>query len=611
MIGIIDRVEVETAGSALIAPAGLDDTVLYLADAIGFNEEGGLLRVTGLQLEYAAADHDLSTVTLLEPLSAPIDENEPVVVCNADGTQVNSWYCYVIFDDGDDAEAVPVPIPDSAIPSFPPGTELQGLVVDVADDFGTLRTTPSREAQVYSLAPGSVQSENLAPGVIPGSPDIMVNGDMEDVVDGVPVGWSIQFDEVPGETVLGADTVTPIAGTTSLTATNLDSAGHWYEIRSEDIPLADIEADLLVASATVRLSHFDADTAVEWGMMFDGEYVSGPITPALVWPAEFAEDGTYTFTWRGSAPPDAEVVRLYMVNISNGAGTPLTVTVDKVHLWAVEMATPIIGEHISPDSTITVERYRTGQVGNPRAEVAGTSLILHPGGDEPGQQPVVSGARVEAGGLPSLYTLTVRSPRLVASDFSRVASLRLFSYEDESDPEFEVRGHLYFARSYLGDLEQTRVGFKGGPYVEFDKATNTVAVSGALDMPIGRLDATGTQSIANAAAVDVTYQTATEAQGITADVANNRLVVTKAGIYNIETLVVFNADATGYREVRILVNGQIASYCKYVPQASTPCPLTTLKRLNIGDVITAVCVQNSGGSLDVSSNRFLAATMLR
>jgi hypothetical protein len=169
-------------------------------------------------------------------------------------------------------------------------------------------------------------------------------------------------------------------------------------------------------------------------------------------------------------------------------------------------------------------------------------------------------------------------------------------------------------------LAQINVPKSGGgsPSVDW-----VAPVFGAV--PFARVNKTNAQNIAGATDVQLTYQndddTTAAAWSGMADSGNNRLVILVPGVYLIDCLTAWDASAGGGRETRIQVNGSNVHQTKKPAMGAAwsgaggdPQPASCLARLDVGDHVTVVVTQNSGGTIQVDATGgvigYLAATYI-
>lgn len=119
-----------------------------------------------------------------------------------------------------------------------------------------------------------------------------------------------------------------------------------------------------------------------------------------------------------------------------------------------------------------------------------------------------------------------------------------------------------------------------------------------------RMETTADQTLSDATATVVDFTTATTSYDTAgmADKANNRIKITKAGLYVFTARAAFALNATGYRAILLQRNG--AEVIADVYGGSAGSVLPTVLRLAtepiscaVNDVITMKAVQNAGGTL--------------
>jgi hypothetical protein len=121
-------------------------------------------------------------------------------------------------------------------------------------------------------------------------------------------------------------------------------------------------------------------------------------------------------------------------------------------------------------------------------------------------------------------------------------------------------------------------------------------------VPAARALSSVAQSVPNASATIMTLSGANLDEGGMFDNEQDALVVVEPGVYSISGAIGWVGNATGARQVRIFVNGEIWGFevetvdnSGFLRQS-----ITALKRLEAGDVIQLGGFQTSGAPLDTS-----------
>lgn len=111
----------------------------------------------------------------------------------------------------------------------------------------------------------------------------------------------------------------------------------------------------------------------------------------------------------------------------------------------------------------------------------------------------------------------------------------------------------------------------------------------------------------------VTFDTfAARSEGAMADLALNRIVIRKAGVYSIKASNGFASNSSGLRRTSLAVNGTPIAHIEGPPAVGgvTSLFIGTDEVLAVNDVITVGTIQTSGGNLDVSNGLFTKAIYL-
>jgi len=156
LYGTVVAVEQGLLGSSLVAPLLATDTTLVVDHTADFNEDGGVLLVSGVQLTYTGLDEDAGTITLAAAAGVTADTSDPVQVVEA-GAPLVQWYAHVALVDGSDDSAgdtVPAELPTNLVGYFPEGSYDTPVPVELQLVGGTYRVTS--QPQVAPTLQGSV-----------------------------------------------------------------------------------------------------------------------------------------------------------------------------------------------------------------------------------------------------------------------------------------------------------------------------------------------------------------------------------------------------------------------------------------------------------------------
>jgi hypothetical protein len=95
--------------------------------------------------------------------------------------------------------------------------------------------------------------------------------------------------------------------------------------------------------------------------------------------------------------------------------------------------------------------------------------------------------------------------------------------------------------------------------------------------------------------------TAATALGAMADLANERIICRFDGLYTVVLSLIFAANATGARVGNIVINGTTVKRFSMSPSSGNNTSILVIDDLPLisGDLITASCLQTSGGNLDL------------
>jgi hypothetical protein len=138
----------------------------------------------------------------------------------------------------------------------------------------------------------------------------------------------------------------------------------------------------------------------------------------------------------------------------------------------------------------------------------------------------------------------------------------------------------------------------------------SVKIIGANSEYVARISYTATQSLTNNTGTKLTFNTASSTPTIGSydpngwfDNANDNITIGQDGFYCVTANVAFASNATGRREVGILVNGtSVGSVNVSAASASTTnLSVSTNLYLAVNDLVTVTALQTSGGALNTAN----------
>jgi hypothetical protein len=127
---------------------------------------------------------------------------------------------------------------------------------------------------------------------------------------------------------------------------------------------------------------------------------------------------------------------------------------------------------------------------------------------------------------------------------------------------------------------------------------------------LARITNTATQSLTNNTGTKLTFNTASSTPDIGSydpngwfDNANDNITIGQDGFYCVTANVAFATNATGRREVTILVNGSSAGSVNVsaASASTTNLSVSTNLYLAVGDLVTVNALQTSGGALNTAN----------
>jgi hypothetical protein len=147
----------------------------------------------------------------------------------------------------------------------------------------------------------------------------------------------------------------------------------------------------------------------------------------------------------------------------------------------------------------------------------------------------------------------------------------------------------------------------GQDLAEAVEATLQAQLALKVDKGACQLRQTVAQSVPHVTSTPITLDAVDVDTGGMADLANDRIVIQKTGIYLLTGIVAFSAHATGYRRAHVRLNG-----ADILPMdardANTTTGLATVpqvqltRELTVGDLVTLVGLQTSGVELNTQAS---------
>jgi hypothetical protein len=137
-----------------------------------------------------------------------------------------------------------------------------------------------------------------------------------------------------------------------------------------------------------------------------------------------------------------------------------------------------------------------------------------------------------------------------------------------------------------------------------------LVIDGANSEYVARIAYTTTQSLVNNTSTKLLFNTASATPDIGSydpngwfDNANDNITIGQAGFYCVTANVAFATNATGRREVTIVVNGSNAGSVNVsaASASTTNVSVSTNLYLDVGDLVTVSALQTSGGALNTAN----------
>ena len=193
--GKVTNVYNENNGSTLANDSAIGDSVLYVDESFDFEETGGVLEISGVQMDYLSVDYDADAITLAVPMVAAYLQDEPVLTVPSGSTK----WAMVDLDDAD--EGIQAFVPTEMSPVLGDGVrdfnEQETVICDDSDGRWKVITIDGETPVVQG---GYVSGEGL-PAPIPvdppaTSPEIRATGTTVSIIveaDSVVPGTRIQY----------------------------------------------------------------------------------------------------------------------------------------------------------------------------------------------------------------------------------------------------------------------------------------------------------------------------------------------------------------------------------------------------------------------------------
>jgi len=174
----------------------------------------------------------------------------------------------------------------------------------------------------------------------------------------------------------------------------------------------------------------------------------------------------------------------------------------------------------------------------------------------------------------------------------------------------------YTAAGTAGSGTVTSATVKAGPgsgiiYLQpAATAAGRVQIDGPNSLWVSRITNTATQSLTNNTSTTLLFDTASSTPNIGSydpkgwfDNASDNITIGQAGFYAISANVAFAANATGRREIAIVVNGTTAASVNVsaASASTTNLSVSTNVYLATNDLVTVAALQTSGGALNTAN----------
>lgn len=594
--GKVVTVTRKLAGATLIVAASISDTTLFVDDVRDFDEDGGTIDAGGTVMAYTAVDPDLNTLTV-PALAAGIAVDTFIAV----SPEAPVHTAYVLQDDDSDGDPIPALVPldkRALLPEGPRAPEdMEAATLQYNGDEWMLLDWEFRHGK---------HDANT-------TPIIVTNADGESA--------RVEADGFLTHT----NNPVPIRSIT----------GSFYRVATDGVSVYAVDGD----GSSSRIRKFNLSTGAE---STSGFPISGNFGPIAV-------DGGFIFVRDGNND-------IAKYNASTGAsvgsGFPIAGTFDYIAADG--------GFVYAVDNNLDIQKYNasTGASVGGGFPIAGSFIDVAAsdgfvyasasGGalrqfDATTATETVSGfpvgSSVYAAAADGGYVYAVSGPsgdiakydaatgeEVTTSGFPLASPFGSFSL-------FDVVGD-YIVATMDEDFKPVRVYNNASDYQSTQRnssdgsdrvhaltlsdltATGDVIFSGPAD--IDNLLITTTkwtratnQSIPTSGSAATLTYTATEGSATPSaywSESSGTVTISVAGVYNLNAMVAFAANATGRRAIQILLNGS-TSLGSQINQASPQgASVNEVSALGVylpaGSQLTVSVIQNSGGALNMNPCHF-------
>lgn len=198
--------------------------------------------------------------------------------------------------------------------------------------------------------------------------------------------------------------------------------------------------------------------------------------------------------------------------------------------------------------------------------------------------------------------------------YNSTTSVAVYSLVGNFAPVYNANVVTPTAPVTLANLDFVSISFKV-PLVGMD---STLQISDNVDarLQFCSIGKTANQSVNNTTSTKLTFDVVTQDTHGAWSTSNNRFTVGSAGVFDVGGQIGWAANATGYRQISILVNGTTSYILNQTTSAGAADPTTCgfsspTPYLNAGDYFELYAYQNSGGALNASFNLALVRIVKR
>jgi hypothetical protein len=632
-------------GTELTADALVGDLVLDVEWAELFTDDGGVLELNGVWIDYLTSDEDADTITLAAPLAQAAATGDPVYV--VDGGQV--LHDYLLEVDLGEGDTALVPIPYEQRDLWPIGDYTDPVRVELTDDLVNLEAVPQRtplrdgsflDPDTIPLPEPPPTSDGLAPT---SSPTPTVRGAIGGLAVTIPAAGNpdpttvdlyvsatspVSTSGTPTATVSGEGPalvfVRAVGGSPVVTGTTYyavtiardeDGSGPVsaqgsaapVQINSPDIAANAITADMLVVNDAL----IDALQVVD----LTGTTLTGATVRTAASGKRIVLNPDNTITIHSGAA--AEVGPGKIDGTTDAFGLYLNITAPSNRAASAPYPNQIQFVETATDASAD-RATRTIALNTARMILQGAygSATF----DYTEGTPEVELGGAQLGGLSTFWVGNLTFPTFVVnSNTGEVQAKRFAVLDNDGDPILSIdpNGIIYGATmndgsvgtsTFRDDVRSNAITAIQGSTVGTGSLRDSVRSNALAALPsLGFMarGVSGTQNIASGSNVQVNWGSGVTTGRGGVSYSAGVFSVTDPGTYLVTVYVSLAANATGRRALTLRHGATDVAVVNMSAPSGGPTHINATAMVDAvaGDTFSAHMLQDSGGSLNVSAGR--------